>query len=111
MGKLKFASKIYETGVYLSLFLIVISLIASAFPSRTIKYKLISFNLHDLFNGIVNFEPTMLLYLSSCVLVISPIVVIIYLMVYYFVKKKYYDFIISLFLIIMITCVLIFKTA
>ena len=111
MNKIKYASIIYKSGVYISLVLIGISLIISAFTSEVTSHKLLKFDIYNLYHGIIALDPLLLLYSASFILIISPVAVIIYIMFYYFLMKQYGYFFISLFLILITICVIIFKTA
>lgn len=88
MNDFRFISKVYKSGIYLSLLLIVISYFLEF---------LININIFNI------------KYIAIIILVITPFIVLLKLLIYFIVKKNYYNFIISFILIVNILVVLYLK--
>jgi uncharacterized membrane protein len=111
MVKIKHASVIYKCGVYVSLILIGISLIISIFTKNNFSSYTVNFDINNFIHSLVMLDPVMMLYLASLILVASPFAAILYLFIYYTVTKEYGNSFISLVLLLILTCVIIFKVA
>ena len=111
MVNIKHASTIYRCGVYISLILIGISLIISIFIKNNFSNYPVNFDINNFILRLATLEPVMLLYLASLILVASPFAAILYLFIYYTVTKEYGNAFISLVLLLILMCVILFKVA
>lgn len=109
MVKIKHVSVIYKCGVYVSLILIGISLITSVFTKNNFSNYPVNFDINNFIYSLVMLDPVMMLYLASLILVASPFAAILYLFIYYTVTKEYGNLFISLVLLLILICVIIFK--
>ena len=111
MVKIKDASIVYKCGVYISLILIGISLIISILRKNNFNGHPVNFNVNNFIHSLVTFEPGILLYLASFILVASPVAAIIYIFICYTITKEYGNSFTSLILLLILICVIIFRVA
>ncbi len=109
MMKIKYAAVIYKIGVYVSLLLIGVSLLVSLILPTHMSKEHVKIDFSNFLHGIITLDPVVLLYLASLILVFSPLITVVYLLFCYVTAKKYGNFLISLILILIFSCVVILK--
>lgn len=105
----KRVSFIYHTGTYVSMAIVIISVLMLFFDGNLGQRILITFNLHHLIKNIIKFNEYYLLYLAAVILVLTPVAIILFFCVFYFFRKKYYLFSVSFILILTIFLMVLLK--